>query len=126
MTADDNLKTFGRGIQIDFFQVMQHVDADAADARDFGFRNRAGPGAGVIVSANDNNGSNRLQVANHFGVADIAGVKNQLDAVERGRDFRPHETMRVGYYSDPLHLRFVLKPVSTRMQQINIAATSET
>src|SRR6266550_6513928 len=50
----------------------------------------------IVVAAHERHRRNRSQSVEHVLAADVAGVKNRIDAMKRGECFGPDQTMRVG------------------------------
>ena len=102
MAADDYMNASGKRLLVQRLQIVQHVHAHAADFGSFELTNLAGPLTIVIVAANGDNGSNRTQHFQDFKPADVAGMKNEINAFEQRYHFRTQKPMGVGYDTNNL------------------------
>ena len=100
VAVEDCREFCGHGIEVQGFEVVQHVDVEAGvgrvlDEHDFGF-GKLGAGAfSVDVAANGGDGSDLGEFGQYRGIADIADMQYALDAFESGRDFRAKETVGI-------------------------------
>src|SRR5207248_7651566 len=79
VTTDDGPKAPRSRMQVELFQIMQHVDQNAIDLYDFSFRNRGSPYSFVVVSANRHHGSDGPQLFYHLTCTNVTGMKNQVN-----------------------------------------------
>src|SRR5215831_11515113 len=64
------------------------------------FRNPVCPLTFIVIPANGYHWSKAAQLLEHFGPADIAGMKNQPDSLEGWQDFSTEKSVSVGDNAD--------------------------
>jgi hypothetical protein len=69
-------------VDIKLRKVMQHIDAHLADPQDLRFRDRLRPGPAVVVAAHGGQWREALKLFENPGVADIAGVHDEIAPVK--------------------------------------------
>ena len=72
MTANYYLKALGRGVEIDLFHVVKHINVDGPDFHYFPFRQFDCPLTSIIVPANSDNGCDTLQCFEHGAIEEGA------------------------------------------------------
>jgi len=68
-------------LQIEFREIVQHVDGNASELDDFSFRQLAGPGGFVDIAANGGQWPNGRQFFQNLRSADVSRVKDAVRAL---------------------------------------------
>jgi predicted Rdx family selenoprotein len=101
VAVEDGGKFGCRGIEVQGFEVVQHIDVEAGvgrvfDEDDFGFGQLAAEAFSVDVATNRCDGSDLSEFVEDGWFADVAEMKNAVDALESGSNFRAEEAVGVG------------------------------
>lgn len=95
VAGDDDLDSGGNWIYVEFRKIVNHVDENPADFDQFRFRQRASPCARIFVTAHYRDRRNARQFFNDLGVADIAGVNDEITAAQEVNRLGPKKVMRI-------------------------------
>src|SRR3954452_11845393 len=101
MAGNDCVHAMSYGVDPERLQVMQEVEAMAAEAHRFGFGIAPRPIADIGISPDGGDGRNAAEPVQNLRRADIAGVDNVGHSREAICDLRPQKTVRVRDDSDP-------------------------
>ena len=102
--AHYNLKSCRFRFQIQFVQIVQNVDRDAADFEHIGGGNLLRPGVAIHVAANRGNWRNLSQPFQDGRIADVAGMNDVVRAAQRGQSLRTKQSVSIGDDADdPIH-----------------------
>ena len=96
VAGDEHVNSAGYGIQLEFIDIVEDVDRDAARFKDLGFRQLARPRRFVDVPAYCRDGSNRRESWEDFGRADIAGVDDVLRSAQGFDGFGAKQAVGIG------------------------------
>jgi hypothetical protein len=96
VTADNDVEAGGFRVEVELFKIVQDVDRDILKFDDCGERKGRGPGFGVHVAANGEDGCDGFELVEDGGVADVACVNDSLGAFERGERFGAEQTVGIG------------------------------
>jgi len=86
--------------QIQFGEVVQDINGNAADFDHLGLRQRPRPSSLVDVAAHDRDRRDRGEASKNFRCTDIAGMNDVLGASQLGHCFRPKQSVCVGDDAD--------------------------
>jgi len=78
VAADDRMKALGSGIDIQLFQIVEDVDAEAAYVEGLGHGKSPCPGTPVVVASHRNHRRDPPELLEHLRPADVPGVDDQL------------------------------------------------
>ena len=76
MAEDHNLEAGRCRLQVEFREIVQHVDGNASELDDFSFRQLVGPGSLVDIAANGRHWRDGGKFFHNLGRADVSGVKD--------------------------------------------------
>ena len=96
VAADDDVKAGSFGVEVELFKVVEDVDRDILEFDYSGKRNGTGPGFGVHVAANGEDGCDGFELIQDLGVADVTCVNDGLGVCECREGFRTEESVSVG------------------------------
>jgi hypothetical protein len=116
VAADDDVEAGGFRVEVELFKIVQDVDRDILEFDDCRERKGRGPGLGVHVPANGEDGRDGFELVEDGRAADVTCVNDGLRAFERGESFGAEETVGIG--DDAEEERFHLHA------QASIAASS--
>src|SRR5215470_18263581 len=94
MAADHHLKK-AVGTNVHLLQVMQHVNGNWSNFGYLPVRQILRPFTFVVVATNSDHRSNLSESFQDVLVANVPGVKNEVDTLECHNCFRPHQSMCV-------------------------------
>lgn len=100
MAGDHDLEACCFRLQIEFRQVVQHVNGDAANLDSTGLRQFARPGILVDVAADGADGRDGCEFLQNLRRPDISGVDDSLRALQSSERFRTKQSMSVGNDAD--------------------------
>jgi hypothetical protein len=120
MARDDRAEAAGDWIDVEGTEVVQNVQGRAADSGHVGLGQRVRPRATIDVAANNNEWSQPAERWKDLGIADVAGMDDEIDAAEGGDGFRPEPSVRIGDDTDAEWHRFeaVLSVWNTRLRVV--------
>lgn len=93
--AYDDVKAFLAGSEIQILQVVKKEDMQIPKPHLSRMWDPAGPIAGVVIAANGHNRRDRLERGQYVSAADVSGMENDFDALQRGRHLRSDQPMSV-------------------------------
>ena len=96
VAADYDVEAAGFRVEVELFKVVQNVDRDILKFDDCSERKGRGPGLGVHVAANGEDGCDGFELVEDGRVAHVASVNDGLGAFERGEGLRAEEAMGIG------------------------------
>ena len=82
MSGNDNVDPGCRGIELNPFKIVQHVEHPAAERDEFGVRIALCPLACIYVSSYSSGRSNPSQSVDHFWSADVPSVDDVVGPCE--------------------------------------------
>lgn len=100
VARDDHLEASSFRLQVKLGQIVQHINGDAAEFNDFGFRKLARPLPFINVAADRSHRGKRSKLGKNFGISDITGVNDVLRAAQRFKSLRSKQAMRIGNDAD--------------------------
>src|SRR5437764_11015152 len=138
MSGIDNVDPGCRGIELNPFQIVQHVEHPAAERDEFGVRIVLCPLARIYVSSYSSSRSNPSQSVDHFWSADVPSVDDVIGPCEMLYRLGAQKAVCIGNNADPhywvsltrslsktvnpsyarLHLRFARMPPTADMIRI--------
>jgi len=100
VAVENGGKFGGRGIEVEGFEVVEHVEVDALvrrvlDENDVGFGEIGAGAVAIDVAADGGDGSDFGELVEDGDFADVADVEDAVDTVESGDDFRAEQAMGV-------------------------------
>ena len=98
--ADDNCKSRRFRLQIQFVQIVKHIDRDAADFEHIRGGDLPGPGFAIHISADRGNWRNLSQLFQDGGIADVAGMNDVVGAAQSGESLRTKQAVGIGDDAD--------------------------
>lgn len=121
VAVEDSGKFGGRRIEVEGFEVMQHVDVEAGvgrvlDEHDFSFGQLGAGAFSVDVAANGGYGSDLSEFGQYRGIADVADMQYAVDTLESGSDFRAKEAVGIGDDSE-LHVLRISRAGGGRLRE---------
>ena len=121
MTVEDGGEFGCSRIEMQGFEVMQHVNVEARMARvfnehDFGFGQLGAEAFSVDVAADGGDGSDFGEFGQYRGIADVADMQYAVDALESGSDFRAKEAVGIGDDSE-LHVSRISRAGGGRLRE---------
>ena len=96
VAADDDVEAGGFRVEVELCKIVQDVDRDILEFDDCRERKGRGPGLGVHVAANGEDGRDGFELVEDGRAADVACVNDGLGAFERGESFGAEETVGIG------------------------------
>ena len=96
VAADDDAEAGGFWVEVELFKIVQDVDRDILEVDDSGERKGRGPGLGVHVAANGDDGCYGFEPVEDNRVADVTCMNDGLGAFQRGDRFGAEETVGIG------------------------------
>jgi hypothetical protein len=96
VAADDDLEAGAFRVQVELRKIVQDVDRDILEFDDCRERKARGPGLGVHVAANSENGCYGFELVENGRTADVACVNDSLGAFERAQSLGAEETVGIG------------------------------
>ena len=100
MSVNDEGKSRSIRLQIQFSQVMQYVDGDAANFKYVGRGNFPRPDFAIHVAAYGSHRRNRSQIFQDVRIADVASMNDVVGSAQGGKSLRTKQTVRVGDDAD--------------------------
>src|SRR4030095_2581249 len=100
MSGDDGVNTGRGGLQGQGVEVVQYVDERLAGTQHFGLAKRRCPNALVVVASHGRHRCNARQLLEDIGVADVAGVNDEVAAAHRVQGLGTQQSMRVRNQTD--------------------------
>ena len=104
MAGHHHLHAGPGGFQVELCEVVDHVQADLAEAEELRLPQPHRPRPPIVVAAPRRDGRERGQRLEDAGIADVACVDDVVAAVEEGLDLRPQQAVGVGDQADA-HVR---------------------
>jgi hypothetical protein len=109
------------GIEVQGFEVVQHVDVEAGvvrvfDEHDVGFGQLSAEAFSVDVAADRRDRSDLRELGQYRGIADVADMQDTVDTFESGGDFRAKETVGIGDDSE-LHVLRISRAGGGRLRE---------
>ena len=95
MARHNHVKSGCHGIEIQFGQIVQDVDKDFTNLKDFCFRDCLRPRAFVIVATYRSEWCKIAQLLENVPAADIPGVDNEIAPTEECRCLRPQQSVSI-------------------------------
>ncbi len=83
VAADDDVEAGGFWVGVEVLKIVQDVDRDILEFDDSGERKGRGPGLGVHVAANGEDGCDGFELVEDSRIADVARMNDGLGAFER-------------------------------------------
>ena len=80
VAGDDSGESGGCGIQVELFQIMQHVQRESAGFNYFCQRKSLAPGTGIDISANRLHECNATEFFEDFRRAHVSSVEDEIGA----------------------------------------------
>src|SRR5439155_9709796 len=105
VAADHHVKIHCRRLQFHLLHIVQHVNRKTSGMNELKFRNPVRPITFVVIAANSYDRSKGSQAFQDFRPADIAGMKDQTNALEGLQDFRTEKSMSIGDDADDFFVR---------------------
>ena len=81
--------------QIQFAQVVQHIDRDATNFKHIGRRNLLRPGFPIHIAANGGNRRNLSQLFQDVRIADVSGMNDVVRSAQGGESFGTKQAMSI-------------------------------
>ena len=121
MAVEDGGKFGGGGVQVERFEVVEHVDVEACvrrifDEDDFGFGQFAACAFSVDVAANGGDGGDFGEFGQYKGIAHVADMQDAVDALESWSDFGAEEAVGIGDDSE-LHVLRISRASGGRLRE---------
>jgi len=117
VTANDRGHTGGLQIEIEFSEVVKHVDHMTAKSDKVVCWKAVGPRTMVIISSDRSDWSDRSEGLQNGMVTDVATMNNQVRVAERLERLWPDQPMRIGDDTDQIagsqHLIICLAQTTT-------------
>ena len=95
VSEDHRGEAGGHGVEVERGPVVQHVKLQAARLDHVGDRQRRGPDRGVDVATHRQGRSDLAQAIEDLARADIAGVQDQIRALQGVEGLSPQQPVRV-------------------------------
>jgi hypothetical protein len=93
--CDDHAHARGPWIDVEFGEIVNHVDEYVAHSDQFGVPQALGPGRGIIVAPDCDEGSHGGQVIENLGITHIAAVHDVVAADEKRTRFGSEQPMGI-------------------------------
>jgi len=94
--AHDDVESGHGGIEIQLVDIMEHIEENWAGFGDRSRRQGLRPGSLIDIAADGDHRGHGFKGGNDFGLADIAGMNDQIRSLECAQGFLAEHTMRVG------------------------------
>jgi hypothetical protein len=85
VSADNHIKSRSFGLQIQFIQVVKHVNRNSGDFKHIRGRDLLSPRFPVHIAADRGYGRNLSQRFEDHRIADVAGMNDVVGAVQSGK-----------------------------------------
>jgi hypothetical protein len=95
MTRDDHA-VFARRVEVELGEIVQHVNADAADLQLGTLRHGSRPAVAIVVAAHRGERRDLAQRVEDQRIADVAGVDDVRRAAQEAQRLGSKQTVRVG------------------------------
>jgi len=95
MSAHNDMKSRGYGIEIERVNVVENVNRCEIRLDDFGFGQGLRPRFCIHVSAHGKNRGQSFQRFENFRIAHVARMNDQVRAFERAQGLRAQQSMRI-------------------------------
>ena len=100
MTADHDRESGGLRLEIQTSEIVQHIDANAAQLKHLSFRQLARPRGFVDVATDGGDGSDGGKLFEDFRRADISGMNDVCGPAQRLNSLGAQQAVRVGDDAD--------------------------
>lgn len=110
VAADDNVEAGDFRIEVKLFKVVQDVDRDILEFDNCGERKGRGPGFGVNVAANGEDGRDGFELVEDSRIADVTCVNDGLGVLECREGFRAEQTVGIGDDAEKERLHLHAQP----------------
>src|SRR3954452_2098320 len=111
VSGNDNVDPGRRGIKLNLFKIVQHIEHPAAERDAFGVRIILCPLACIYVSSYSSGRGDLSQPFDHFWSADVPSVDDVVGPCEMLYRLGAQKTMCIGDYADPRHCVCVTRGV---------------
>jgi len=95
MPADDDVESGCGRVQVEFMNIVQHIDVGGTRFNDGGERQRGGPGSVVNVASDGYDRSESFERVQDFRLPDVPGMNNQVRAFQRSPGFVAQQAVSV-------------------------------
>jgi len=100
VAIEDDGKFCCSRVEVERTDVVQQVEVVSFEKEDFGFRQAAARTLAIDVAAHGMEGSYLFEFFENGWFADVAEVKDVLDACERRQNFRAQKAVRIADDAD--------------------------
>ncbi len=100
VAANDGSKSCGGWIEVQLFQIVEHVKREPASFNHFGLRKRVATGTAVDVSPNSLDGRNATELVEDIGRAYVTCMQDEIGAAQSFDCFRAKQAVRVRDYAE--------------------------
>jgi hypothetical protein len=84
VAVDDDLETGGLRVEVELFEIVEHVDGGACELQGLSERQGFCPGLGVDIAADGVERGDSTELIEDSWIADVAGVEDCVGALESG------------------------------------------
>ena len=105
MAENDDVEVGGFGVQVERVPVVEDIEVYRSDLDYFGLGQVGCPGGCVHISANGMDGGDFGELIQDIWIADVAGMDDDLDALEGFEGFGAEEAVGVGEDADEMGRR---------------------
>ena len=103
VSEDYNIKSRLFGLQIQFVQVVEHIDRNSADFKHIRRRDLLGPRFPIHIAADRCYGRNLRQRFQDQRIADVASMNDVIRTTQSGKGLRAKQSVRIGDDADDHH-----------------------
>jgi hypothetical protein len=100
MAADDDLIVACNWVATQLVNVVNDKQSGVAGLHQLGFRKPVGPTSDVVIAFDGQDWSDVLQRVNDLPLADVAGVDDEIHALERFEGLGSNQTVGIGNEAD--------------------------
>jgi hypothetical protein len=123
VAADHNCEAGGSGIEVQFCQIVEDVDREAACFKHLDFGQLARPRSFVDVATYGGDGSNRGESWEDFWRADVAGVDDALRSAQGFDGFGAKQAVSVGDDADDKQFSVLSSQFSVLSSQFSVLSS---